>query len=78
MTVLSVIHCVQPLTDKTKDKVRQKFYMCTNMKASTHTTMLRINAYSRSHYDDWKEMKKVLQFDLCYHTIHTPHNTHTT
>ena len=50
VTVLSVIHCVQLLNrHKTKDKVRQKLYTCTNMEASTHavthTTTLRLNAY---------------------------------
>ena len=83
MTVLNVIHCVQlPNRHKTRDKVRQKFYTCTNMKVSTrtdrHTTTLRRNAYSRSHYADKNEMKKDLQFHLCYHTLHTQaHNTGT-
>ena len=57
VSVLNVIHCVQLLNrHKTKDKVRQKFYTCTNMEASTHadthTTTLRLNAYSRFHYAD--------------------------
>ena len=55
VSVLNVIHCVQLLNrHKTKDNVRQKFYTCTKMKASTHTdthtTTPRLNAYSRSHF----------------------------
>ena len=78
VNVLNVIHCVQLLNrHKTKNKVRQEFYTCTNMKESTHadtrTTTLRLNAYFCSHYADLKEMKKVLQFYLCYHTLHTQH-----
>ena len=65
MTVLNVIRCVQLLNrHKTKDKVRQKCYMCTNMTVSTHTgkhaSTLRVNGYSRFYYADQNEMKKVL------------------
>ena len=63
---------------ETKDNVRQKFFSCTNMRASTHTDMhttpLYLSAYSRSHYMLTRTKRKRF-YNSIYSTTHYTHNT---